>query len=98
MRSSYEYFTETVMKEISDAKEKELMSQLNEIISRGLLVVEQTKMVLVKAVDSDKIEAQFGIRLVPKEFEYIKKLEAENQKLRDTIDAIYNTAKSINLD
>lgn len=60
------------------AKETEslILAQLNEHISRGLIVIEQTQPQLVSHADNpNKIEIRMSVRLKLKEQEYIESLE-----------------------
>jgi hypothetical protein len=72
--------TYTMASEIAELAAKqtdeELLSQLNEHISRGLIVVERTNTIMVQdPLDKNKIELRMGIRLKLMEQEYIEKLE-----------------------
>jgi CO dehydrogenase/acetyl-CoA synthase gamma subunit (corrinoid Fe-S protein) len=67
-------------KEAAKQTESELMSQLNELIKRGLLVVEETQPLLVKAFESAEhhgyeVRMERGVRLVLKDQEYVQSLE-----------------------
>jgi hypothetical protein len=65
-----------------------IMAELNELVSRGLLVVEQTQPVIVKARDSDTLELRQKMRLVLKDQEYIQALEAQNKQLKEQLEGI----------
>ena len=67
-----------------------ILEQLGELVKRGLIVVERSSPTLVeyRLGEPYKFEIRTGVRLVPKEFEYIKKLEEENEKLKKAIKAI----------
>ena len=60
------------------AKETEslILAQLNEHISRGLIVVEQTQPQFISHADNpNKVEIRTSVRLKLKEQEYVEKLE-----------------------
>jgi hypothetical protein len=69
------------------AKHKELLilEQLNELISRDLLVVEETEMMLVRYQDSNDIGMSQKVRLVLKDQEYIESLESKIADLEDKV-------------
>tara|TARA_R110000851_G_scaffold261755_2_gene414288 strand:+ start:209 stop:526 length:318 start_codon:yes stop_codon:yes gene_type:complete len=69
------------------AKHKELLilEQLNELISRDLLVVEETQMMLVRHQDSNDIGMSQKVRLVLKDQEYIESLESKIADLEDKV-------------
>lgn len=67
---------------IARTKETLILESLNELISRGLLVVEETQPVLVRECDSASISVRQSVRIHLKDQEYIQKLEKENQDLK----------------
>jgi len=77
-----------VIRNVNRQKDEYLKKALNELVSRDLIVIEQTEPVLIEVKlpgGGTEIRLEQAIRLVPKEFEYIKKLEATNARLRDAI-------------
>ena len=71
-----------VYEEAAKQTESILMSQLNELISRGLLVVEETQPMLIQSyqtAESPGVEVRIekGVRLVLKDQEYVKSLEQQ---------------------
>ena len=78
--------------QIAAKEQAVIIEQLNELISRGIIVVERTMPQHQLSMDpnSDKYILQYtsAIRLVPKEFEYIKKLEAENKDLNQKLETL----------
>lgn len=70
-----------------EQKEAAIRESLIELIERDLIVIEQTEPVLtqVETVNGPEFKLMQSIRLVPKEFDYIKKLEAEVAELRETL-------------
>lgn len=65
--------------------EQEISNQLNDFISRGLILIETTKPVFVEVRENGKygVEVRQGVRLVLKDKEYIEALEQEVKYLRD---------------
>jgi hypothetical protein len=90
--SSTEAYTNLMVHELLKQKEEYIRVALVELISRGLIVIEENHPVLIKIEEFDAERCQFklvrSIRLVPKEFEYIQKLEAENKELKEKLDKI----------
>lgn len=70
-----------------EQKEAAIRESLIELIERDLIVIEQTEPVLtqVETVNGPEFKLMQSVRLVPKEFDYIKKLEAENEELKETL-------------
>lgn len=90
------YVTESlseIMQDINKQNEALILESLGDLITKGLLVVEQTQPVLVgnHSINEDKyiVRLEQKIRLVLKDKEYIQKLEEENKKLREKIDRFY---------
>jgi hypothetical protein len=84
---------------LAEQKEKYILQQLSELVSRGLIVIEETQPILVRGVqlvDQTTIELRMeqSVRLVPKEFEYIKKLEKENEELKAKLTLIEEAFKN----
>lgn len=75
-------------------KESVILEQLNDLISRDLLVVQEGPQSLVRDLESDKITIQQSIRLVLKDKEYIEKLEIENRALKESIQAIREAVRT----
>jgi len=72
------------IKQIDDS----ILKQLNEFISRGLLVVEQKQPVLIQDSRSSEIRVSTFISLKLKDQEYIEKLEIENKEMKKDLDDI----------
>ena len=85
------------LNQIMRQKENLILAQLNDFISRGLLVIEQGPMSLVRALDSDKIELRQEIKLTLKDKEYIQKLEAENAELKKSLEFIKNMLRPLDV-
>ena len=90
---------ECVVKELThdihQATEKAMLDQLNDFVSRGLIVVEMTQPILVQDFNSSEIKIQQQVRLTLKDKEYILKLEKENQEMKDLLDAIKHATGNI---
>lgn len=71
-----------ITKALSLQKDNIILNQLSDLVSRGLLVVEETQPVLVKEDHSDNIILKQQVRLTLKNIEYIEKLEKENSELK----------------
>lgn len=85
---SAENFIQKFSKDIIKSTENLFLDQLNEFVSRGLIIVEITEPVLCQSVTTDKIEIRQSCRLLLKDQEYIKKLEAENSALLKQLNKI----------
>lgn len=70
---------------IAKATEKSLLAQLNDFISRGLIVVEYGEHSFVQHYDRNEITYSRSVNLRLKDREYIEELEAENVKLKETL-------------
>jgi len=72
-----------VFKSLSEQKEKILLDQLEELVSRGLICVEETQPVLVETIAGPrKYVLKQAVRFILKDQEYIEELEEENRVLR----------------
>lgn len=83
------------MREIMKKQDEIILDQLGELVKRGLIVVEKTQGYLVQSECSNKIEWRQGIRLLPKEREYIDALEKENKMLKEKMFAIQNAVSGV---
>jgi len=90
----HKYFTE-LMGDLFKQKEAILLEQLNDLVTKGLLVIEETKPVLVQDSDTPKIILRQAVRLALKDKEYIQKLETENAELKAKLEAIKQTFKEV---
>lgn len=89
-----------VTKDLLKQKENLLMEQLNDFVSRGLIVIEETAPSFIKEDDlldpsSYKITLRQTVRLVLKDKEYIEKLEAENKELKESVKQLEANIKGI---
>jgi len=95
--------TENIAREISKATEASIMAQLNDFISRGLIIVEHGPMSFTRnpLKDPYKINIEQTVSLKLKDKEYIEKLEAENKRYKDLLASLnaevtgtYETSKN----
>jgi len=84
---------EKVAKVVGEAREKSILSQLNDFISRGLIDVQVKGQQFVMAHDSPAIEYREVVELVLKDKEYIEKLEKENTELKAYVEEIRSLLK-----
>ena len=80
--------TQVIYEEVKRKTETEVLAQLNDLIEKGLLVVNIGPGILVQSIDSDKIEYRPQITLELKDQEYIKQLEAKLEKFRKIEEAL----------
>ena len=78
----------TLMHDAAQQKEKILVNQINELVSRGLLVIEQGEMQFVRLEHEEKIEMRQNCRIVLKDQEYIEKLEAQVDRLKKVMNQL----------
>lgn len=74
------------------AKETEslILAQLNEHISRGLIVIEQTQPQFVSHADNpNKVDIRMSVRFKLKEQEYVEKLEKNLKIAVETLEQSY---------
>lgn len=74
-----------VTKELTDkvaaSTEESILSQLNYLISKGLLEVEHGPLVMTEDTINREVKVSRSVTLSLKDQEYIEKLERENDKL-----------------
>lgn len=76
----------SIVKDLARQSETIILDQLNEFISRGLIVVHRGPMNLVQDHYTDKVTIQSSVKLVLKDQEYIEQLEKENKALKEQIE------------
>jgi hypothetical protein len=81
---------EKVAKVVGEARERSILSQLNDFISRGLIETKIGGTQFVMAHDSATIEYREVVELVLKDKEYIEKLEKENAELKGYVEEVRN--------
>lgn len=84
-----------ITKQISEKQNDLLMEQLNDLVSRGLLIIEHTQPVLVRSISEDKIELRQAIKLTLKDKEYIIKLEEENEQMKNQLEALVKAVTGV---
>jgi hypothetical protein len=82
-----------ISKELMKQKEKVIMEQLNDLVSKKLLVIQETEPVLIQCPMSYNIKLEQKVRLVVQDSEYIEKLEKENKNLKDKLEKIESAFK-----
>ena len=80
-----------VSQKIAKNTESIILEQLNELVKRGAIVVEQGEVLLTREADSNEIKVSQKIALKLKDQEYIEKLEKINSKLQETINELRGT-------
>lgn len=93
---SSDNLAQELIKQSAKKQEEYILSQLNEFISRGLIVVERTQVTFIRDEMSNEIKISQGIRLVLKDQEYIEKLEKENKELKNLISVVKLSLGAIN--
>jgi len=78
-----------IAREVAKQTEAEILTQLNDLVSRGLLILERTEPVLVEE-DNHKFTVRMKVKLTLKDKEYIEKLETENKELRKKLENTRN--------
>lgn len=77
---------EELSKKVAEAQEKEILSQLNEFVSRGIIVVETMGPTLTQepfSANPYEVKVRTAVRLKIKDQEYIEEIEKELKYLRD---------------
>lgn len=70
-----------IQKKTATATEKAILAQLNDFVSRGLIVVEVSESFLTRQSDSSQLEVSQRVVLKLKDQEYIEKLEKRVEEL-----------------
>lgn len=89
--TSTDHYAKELAKESAKQTESIILEQLNDFISRGLIIIEKTQPVLTTEIDQNnnyQVRLNQSCRLVLKDKEYIEKLEKENQELKELISKI----------
>lgn len=82
---------------LQEKEESVLLSQLSELISRNILIIEKTEPVIVKDDDPNfpnRLHIKQSIRLVSREMEYIRKLESQIKRLEDELQELKERAQA----
>lgn len=85
-----------LVREVAEKKDAMIREQLSELISRGLIIVEETEPTIVTHMDPVKgpqIEFRQACKLVLRDKEYIVKLENENNDLKLKLEKMAHLCK-----
>lgn len=74
-----------VINDLNKQSQNIILEQLDDLIKRNILVIEQTQPVLIQDFDTHKIKINQAIKLTVKDIDYIKQLEKENQELKNKL-------------
>ena len=77
-------------KQIAEKEQERILDQLNELVSRGLLVIERQQPTLVTQMRNHndaktRIDVMMAVKLILKDQEYIEQLERENAEMKDAL-------------
>lgn len=86
------YMQET-LKDLLSQKESILLAQIGQLITDGVLVVQEGEPYFFRDSTSDKILYKQSIKILSKESEVIDALKAENAKLKDQLELIKRALK-----
>lgn len=90
-------YTKQLSKQVAKSTESAILEQLDELVSRNLLVIEQQQPVLVRSSNSGTMEVQSSVRVLLKDQEYIEKLEKENKELQEKLSKVESVLKDLTL-
>lgn len=85
--------TEELNDQVVKHTENLLLEQLNDFVSRGLIIAEKGPMTMVRDPSNDKIVINQSINLVLKDKEYIESLEKQVKELSENLQKIKDTLK-----
>lgn len=71
-----------LLQEAAEQREKAIMKQLSDLVSRGLLKIEIEDTALVRSFNNMELEYKEVVKVTLKDQEYIEALERENAELR----------------
>lgn len=77
-----------VAEELNKNTENAVLEELNELVSRGILVLHRGPTVVVQDPFSNKIEIRQKVRVVLSNQEYVERLESENKKMKNILDLV----------
>ena len=81
----------SLSEKVAAETEKEIISQLNDFISRNLIEIQTGPLTFVQSMQTSTVEVRRSVKLVLKDKEYVEKLEKENSELKDLIAKIKAT-------
>lgn len=86
-----------LVKKMSKEQDNQILKQLNEFISRGLIEVEITNPTFVMDYDSSELKVSQSVRLVLKDQAYVESLEKQlaesNNIIKELNDSLENFRK-----
>jgi len=89
-----------IVLDLAKQKENKILEQLGLLVSKGLLVMEETHPTIVRRVPENSGDYTFelcqSVRFLLKDQEYIEKLEKENKEMREILDRINTVNKEVN--
>lgn len=92
IRDTYAATAQDLLNAMAKKMDTEIVNQLSELVKRGVLVIQSTQPVLVQELNDmtgeTEIKLSAAISLVPKELEYIQKLEAEIVELKRVVESL----------
>lgn len=94
LASFYDQITD-VASDVSKMCDDKLMTQLEWLVKRGILIVKKSEGKFLQMADNGKISYHQEIELCVQDKEYIEKLEAENAQLKNTIETFRNVLKGM---
>lgn len=74
-----------VINDLSIQSQNIILEQLDDLIKRNILIIEQTQPVLIQDFQTNKVKISQAIKLTVKDIDYIKQLEKENKELKDKL-------------
>ncbi len=88
----------TMANEVSNSTASAILKELNDLVSRGLLVIELGEGALVHDYSrANSLQYCQKVKVVLKDKEYIEKIEAENKELKDKINALQEAVNGLKL-
>lgn len=96
MAMTHKFMVETLDNLIKQHEAK-IFLQLNELVSRGLLIVDKGPLMIVYGQHTNTVELKQSVQLTLKDKEYIEKLENENKELKESLEFIKNMLRSKDL-
>lgn len=94
MNNNIDDLVKQVSENTAKARDAAIVEQLNEFISRGLIVIEDRGLSFMRTPLNDSIEVRTQVVLKLKDQGYIEKLEKENKEMTIIIDRFKEFMKS----
>lgn len=86
---------ESIINEFARQQEKNILEGLNDLVSRGVLVIERGPVQLFHDQTANRIQIAAPVTLKLNDEEYIEKLERENVDLRAKLKSFQDAVKGI---